>query len=132
MADGLVSNESPLEFFKAQVEDAMERQHLKTSVWTSYYIVQMLAGYVARRDNSTPGLDDEPLGLRLARALQAEGAAQREELRSIGDSPTASTDASPTSTTTSRSGDPPTDALRNRRTTRSRTCSARWPTSSCR
>jgi len=85
MADGLVSNESPLEFFKAQVEDAMARQHLKTSVWTSYYIVQMLAGYVERRDTSTPGLDDEPLGLRLARALQAEGAAQREELRSIGD-----------------------------------------------
>jgi hypothetical protein len=85
MADGLVSNESPLEFFKAQVEGAMERQRLKTSVWTSYYIVQMLAGYVERRDNSTPGLDDEPLGLRLARALQAEGAAQREELRSIGD-----------------------------------------------
>jgi len=85
MADGLVSNESPLEFFKAQVEDAMQRQHLKTSVWTSYYIVQMLTGYVVRRDNSTPGLDDEPLGLRLARALQAEGAAQREELRSIGD-----------------------------------------------
>jgi hypothetical protein len=85
MADGLVSNESPLEFFKAQVEGAMERQHLKTSVWTSYYIVQMLAGYVARRDNSAPGLDDEPLGIRLVRALQAEGAAQREELRSIGD-----------------------------------------------
>jgi hypothetical protein len=88
MADGLLSNESPLEFFKAQVEGAMERQHLKTSVWTSYYIVQMLAGYVARRDNSAlglPGLDDEPLGLRLVRALQAEGAAQREELRSIGD-----------------------------------------------
>jgi len=88
MADGLVSNESPLEFFKAQVEGAMERQHLKTSVWTSYYIVQMLAGYVARRDNSAPGLpgqDDDPLGLRLVRALQAEGAAQREELRSIGD-----------------------------------------------
>jgi hypothetical protein len=85
MADGLLSNESPLEFFKAQVEGAMERQHLKTSVWTSYYIVQMLAGYVVRRDNSAPGLDDEPLGLRLARALQAEGAAQREELRSIGD-----------------------------------------------
>ena len=88
MAGGLLSNESPLEFFKAQVEGAMERQHLKTSVWTSYYIVQMLAGYVARRDNSAPGLpglDDEPLGPRLVRALQTEGAAHREELRSIGD-----------------------------------------------
>lgn len=85
MADGLVSNESPLEFFKAQVEGAMERQHLKTSAWTSYYIVQMLAGYVARGDSSPSALDDEPLGIRLARALQADGAAQREELRSVGD-----------------------------------------------
>jgi hypothetical protein len=85
MADGLLSNESPLEFFKAQVEDAMQRRRLRTSVWTSYYVVQMLAGHVARRDDSTTVVDDEPLGLRLARALQAEGAAQREELRSIGD-----------------------------------------------
>ena len=85
MADGLLSNESPLEFFKAQVEGAMERQRLKTSAWTSYYVVQMLAGYVARHDNATPSWDDEPLGMRLARALNAEGAAQREELRSVGD-----------------------------------------------
>jgi hypothetical protein len=85
MADGLLSNESPLEFFKAQVESAMERQHLKTSVWTSYYIVQMLAANVALRDYASCALDDEPLGLRLVRALQAEGTAQREELRSVGD-----------------------------------------------
>jgi hypothetical protein len=85
MADGLLSNESPLEFFKTQVEGAMERQHLKTSAWTAYYIVQMLTGYVARRDAAMSGLDDEPLGLRLTRALHADGAAQREELRSVGD-----------------------------------------------
>jgi hypothetical protein len=85
MADGLLSNESPLEFFKTQVEGAMERQHLKTSAWTSYYIVQMLTGYVARRDASTNGLDEEPLGVRLTRALHADGAAQREELRGVGD-----------------------------------------------
>lgn len=85
MADGLLSNESPLEFFKAQVEGAMERQHLKTSAWTSYYVVQMLAGYVARHDRATSALADEPLGLRLARALNADGASQREELRSVGD-----------------------------------------------
>jgi hypothetical protein len=85
MADGLLSNESPLEFFKAQVEGAMERQHLKTSTWTAYYVVQMLTGYVARRDGATVGLDEDPLGLRLARALQSDAATQREELRSVGD-----------------------------------------------
>ena len=31
MADGLLSNESAIEFFKHEVEDAMARQHLKTS-----------------------------------------------------------------------------------------------------
>jgi hypothetical protein len=86
MADGLLSNESPLEFFKEQVEGAMERQHLKTSVWTSYYVVQMLTGYVTRRDHAASGVDDESLGVRLARALQADGALQREELRTVGDS----------------------------------------------
>ena len=35
MADGLLSNESAIEFFKHEVEDAMARQHLKTSDWTS-------------------------------------------------------------------------------------------------
>src|SRR5437762_8347413 len=84
MADGLLSNESPLEFFKAQVEDAMARQHLKTSAWTSYYVVRMLTGYVSGRADAPP-LDDEPLGMRLVRALQSEGATQREELRSVGD-----------------------------------------------
>src|SRR6476660_615310 len=47
MADGLLSNESAIEFFKHLVEEAM--------------------------------------GVRLARALQAEGSAQREALRRVGD-----------------------------------------------
>jgi hypothetical protein len=86
MADGLLSNESPLEFFKEQVEGAMERQHLKTSVWTSYYIVQMLTGYITRRGQAASSVEEEALGVRLARALHAEGALQREELRNVGDS----------------------------------------------
>jgi hypothetical protein len=84
VADGLLSNESPLEFFKAQVEGAMARQHLKTSAWTSYYIVQLLAGYATSR-RLAAAEDDGPLGVRLARALQAEGPVQREELRNVGD-----------------------------------------------
>jgi hypothetical protein len=84
MADGLFRSESALEFFKEQVEGAMARQNLKTSEWTAYYVVRLLAGYVAAgREEAT--LDRQPLGVRLARALQAEGAAQREGLRSVGD-----------------------------------------------
>jgi hypothetical protein len=85
MADGLLSNESPLEFFKAQVEGAMERQRLKTSAWTSYYVVRLLAGYVTAQRGTTGALDEEPLGLRLVRALQSAGPVQREELRMVGD-----------------------------------------------
>jgi hypothetical protein len=83
MADGLFRSESALEFFKEQVEGAMARQNVQTSEWTAYYIVRLLAGYVSGRDDA--GFDGQPLGLRLAHALQAEGAAQREGLRSVGD-----------------------------------------------
>jgi hypothetical protein len=81
MADGLLCNETPIEFFKRQVEVAMARQHVKTSDWTSYYVVNLLATFVA----TSGTLDDEPLGVRLARALQTDGSAQREELRRVGD-----------------------------------------------
>jgi hypothetical protein len=84
MADGLFRNESPLEYFKEQVEGAMERQRLKTSEWTSYYVVKLLAGFVPA-DRGEAALEGEPLGVRLVRALQADGAAQREALRAVGD-----------------------------------------------
>jgi hypothetical protein len=84
MAEGLFRSESPLEFFKEQVEGAMERQRLKTSEWTSYYVVRLLADFVTP-EHGEAGLGHEPLGVRLAKALQADGVAQREGLRSVGD-----------------------------------------------
>ena len=84
MADGLLSNESAIEFFKHEVEDAMARQRVRTSDWTSYYVVNLLATFVVADRGSSASLD-EPLGIRLARALQAESPAQREELRRVGD-----------------------------------------------
>jgi len=84
MTDGLFRSESALEFFKEQVEGAMARQNLKTSEWTAYYVVRLLAGYVAAGGDESV-FNRQPLAVRLARALQAEGAAQREGLRSVGD-----------------------------------------------
>ena len=57
MADGLFRSESALEFFKEQVEGAMARQNLRTSEWTEYYVVRLLAGYVAagREDTAFDG-----------------------------------------------------------------------------
>jgi hypothetical protein len=84
MAGGLFRNESPLEFFKEQVESAMERQRLRTSEWTAYYVVQLLTDFVAA-ERGEAAFEGEPLGVRLVRALQVDGTAQREALRSVGD-----------------------------------------------
>lgn len=84
MADTVFRSETPVEFFKEQVEAAMVRQHVQTSEWTAYYLVQLLAGYVSA-GRQAGFAADEPLGIRLARSLQAEGPQQREGLREVGD-----------------------------------------------
>jgi hypothetical protein len=86
MAERLLQNESPVEFFREQVEGAMQRQQVQTSEWTAFYVVNLLVGFVGPRHAMAPADPEEPLGVRLARAIQAEGAAQREGLRSVGDS----------------------------------------------
>ena len=85
MADDLVRSESPLEFFKAQVEHAMQRQQLRTSSWTEYYVVNLLAGFVALNRRAATVQVDDPLGMRLVRGLAADGAEQRDILRDVGD-----------------------------------------------
>lgn len=84
MADGLVRRESALEFFKEQVEAAIERQRLRVSEWTAFYVVNLLARNVpaARATGLGP---DEPLGVYLVRCLQEAGSQQRKGLREVGD-----------------------------------------------
>jgi hypothetical protein len=83
MAEALFRNESPTEYFRELVESAIEHQHLAIRELTSFYVVNLLAGFT-HLDRS-PAADDGPLGVRLAEALQAAGAAQRENLRAVGD-----------------------------------------------
>lgn len=86
MAQNLFRSESPVEFFREQVEGAMQRQQVQTTEWTAFYLVNLLVGFISPRRPAGPAVQaDEALGVRLARAIQAEGAAQREELRSVGD-----------------------------------------------
>ena len=75
--------QTPVEYFKEQVESALARQHLQAGDLTEYYLVNLLCRYVAAR----PGDADhgEPLAVRLARALQTGGTEQRARLRSLGD-----------------------------------------------
>ena len=84
MAEALVRNESPAEYFRDLVESAMKRQHLAARELTSFYLVNLLTGFM-HSDRSSPRGDEEPLGLRFARALQAAGMKQRDELRQVGD-----------------------------------------------
>ena len=84
MAEALVRNESPAEYFKELVETAIEHQHIAVHDLTTFYLVNLLTGFVQFDRFSSTG-DDEPLGLRLARALQAGGSRQRDGLREVGD-----------------------------------------------
>jgi len=81
MPEGLVRRESPVEYFKGLIDGALQHQRLDSSESTTFYIVQLLAGFVTAGGS----LDDEPLALRLAKALQTGGVRQREGLRQIGD-----------------------------------------------
>lgn len=83
MAEGLLRNESPAEYLRELVETAMERQRLAVRDLTSFYLVNLLTGFVHFDRSAIPS--DEPLGIRLARALQTGGSRQRDGLREVGD-----------------------------------------------
>ena len=82
MAEALFRNESPVEYFKELVESAMQHQRLAARETTSFYLVNLLAGFIHRQHASR---DVEPLGVRFVKALQAGGALQRDGLRQVGD-----------------------------------------------
>lgn len=85
MGEALVRQESPAEYFKELLETAMDRQHIAVRDLTSFYLVNLLTGFV-HFDRSSPIVtSDEPLGIRLARALQEGGSRQRDGLREVGD-----------------------------------------------
>jgi hypothetical protein len=86
MDDPLLQEQTPAEFFKELIEAALARQRLETTGLTSYYLVDLLCRFT-RPDRRIPFRDDpdEPLALRLARALDCGGMEQRQRLRNLGD-----------------------------------------------
>ncbi len=84
MADALVRSESPTEYFREMVDAAMQHQRLAAHELTSFYLVNLLTGFI-HFDRSPAHGGDEPLGIRFARALQEEGSRQRNELRQVAD-----------------------------------------------
>jgi hypothetical protein len=83
MAEALFRNESPVEYFKDLVETAMQHQRLAAREMTSFYLVNLLAGFMHLGRGHRQ--DNEPLGIRFAKALQAGGTVQRDGLREVGD-----------------------------------------------
>ena len=84
MAEPLVRSESPTEYFRELVESAMQHQRLAAQELTSFYVVNLLTGFI-HLDRSPASSGDEPLGVRFAKALQTAGVAQRDGLRQVGD-----------------------------------------------
>ena len=80
MGDALLRNETPTEYFRELVELAMTHQHVDAGELTSFYIVNLLAGFIHSERRC-----DEPLGVAFARALQAAGLEQRDGLKRVGD-----------------------------------------------
>jgi hypothetical protein len=87
MNESLVHAQTPLEFFKEQVEAACERQRLRPQPLTSYYVVSLLSECVQmHRFGTSDAMGcDEPLGIKLLRALHTGGSLQRLGLKQVGD-----------------------------------------------
>jgi len=81
MSQTVFQRESAVEYFKDLVDRALTHQGVATQELTSYYVVQMLAGFLQQPEN----LDDGPLSVRLAQALESGGMRQRASLKQIGD-----------------------------------------------
>ena len=81
MSDAVVRRESAAEYFKELVEGALAHQRIAAGELTSFYVVNLLTGFLQR-----PAEEDEtPLAFRLAEALDAAGMRQRANLKQIGD-----------------------------------------------
>ena len=87
MAEALVHQQTPVEFFKEQVEAACERQRLHPQPLTSYYVVSLLAEFVhlGKASAGEAVASGEPLGVKLLRALDSGGSVQRRGLKQVGD-----------------------------------------------
>ena len=82
----IVRDETPMEFFREQVERAMEHQKVSTSAFTGHYLVNLLSACVhGELPPSEPGYDETPLAILYIRAVQASRAERTRLLRTMGD-----------------------------------------------
>jgi hypothetical protein len=84
---GVMSQSSILEFFREMVGTAIARQQVEVSDDACHYLVTLL-DVAVRNDGTGPGasmLDERPLAVRLAEALEHDAAGQSRALRDMAD-----------------------------------------------
>jgi hypothetical protein len=81
----LVRDETPMEFFREQLERAMEHQKVSTSAFTEYYLVNLLSACVHDLPPTEPGFDETPLAVLYIRAVHSSRAERTRLLRTMGD-----------------------------------------------
>ena len=82
----LVHGETPMAFFREQLERAMEHQKVSTSQFTEYYLVNLLTSCVnGELPPSEPGYDETPLAVLYIRAVHASRTDRARLLRTMGD-----------------------------------------------
>ena len=88
MAERLVFEQTPLEFFRGQLERAMQHQKVSASAFTEFYLANLLAGCVKGDPLPAPeeGFDEMPLALLYVRATEASRFGRARLLRMLGDS----------------------------------------------
>lgn len=82
----IFSQETPVEYFKEMVEQAIKHQRLQVTQMTAFYLVDLLYRFI--KPEARPDFvreDGEPLALRLLRALEAGGIERQNRLRALGD-----------------------------------------------
>ena len=87
VVENVVRDETPMQFFREQLELAMEHQKVSTSAFTEYYLVNLLTACVQADSLPAPesGYDETPLALLYVRALQASRYERARLLRLMGD-----------------------------------------------
>jgi hypothetical protein len=85
MSRPVLSEQSTTEYFKELVEEALVDRRVDAGDLTEYYLVNLLCQYA--RPELKPSADDaeQPLAIRLGRALDTGGQEQRARLRNLGD-----------------------------------------------
>ena len=83
----VIARASLVEYFKDQVEGALAQQRVSASDSTAHYVVQLLATVVRHDDRSRAAalLDQRPLALRLAAAMDERCPAPGRALRDVAD-----------------------------------------------